>query len=425
MKILMKLLMLLAFSSNSFTAKSQCACNPNQSDSFWHIGYNNSRRVSDCANSSACYNCHGFVMSYFEKGCKPGMYSFYNPPYTCPASQGIESDLAWKTNSKYLKVCNEGNADIVYYPTIVPGGHSAVKIGIENNVFRYISKYGDDGPLVNHNLTGTYYHAENQVNGPNEYYIYTGAITGNTNIVGTGNKTFSVLNKPGVTYYWFITGSNAVITGSNNKNSVTITPTHSGTVKLTLRTSSSCSGGYKEQHITLNIQTNICLEGTYSDANGGGKNLYTTNNVPAGYVTESVTCPNATSYIWQRTSGSLNYYANGSNLSFTMTSGNSISFNVQAKNGSIVLANRSITFYNNGSFLIYPNPASESFQIAVKENESYFVIIYDQDKNILKKEVSYSYNSKIDVSSLKPGNYFIEVLRDKEVLHQGRIQIAR
>ncbi len=275
-------------------------------------------------------------------GVSPVMYTSYNPPYTCPITQGVQGDLTWRNNSKYLKVCNEANADIVYYAVNQPGRHSAVKIGTENNVFRYISKYGNDGPLVNHTLTGSYYHAENQVipNVPNEYYVYTGAITGNTNIVGTGNRTFSVLNKTGVTYSWFVTGGNAVTSGPINQSSVTITPTHSGTATLTLRTSSACSGTYKEQQVLLTIQTNVCLEGTYTDANGN-KNLNTTNNMPTGAVTVVVTCPNATTYVWQRTSGSISYYASGPNLSFTMTSGSSVSFNAQAKNGATVLVSSS------------------------------------------------------------------------------------
>lgn len=411
----------------------QCSCNPDQGNSYWHIGYQGSRKVSNCGSSIACYNCHGFVMSYFENGCQPGLYTTYSSPYPCPTVQGIKGDLTWRNNFKYLKVCNEGDADIVFYDIQdVPGGHSAVKVGTENNVSRYISKYGYDGPLVNHTLTGSFYHATNQVitSTPIEFYVYTGDITGNgvtngsVNIVGTNNRTFSVLNKPGVTYSWFVSGGNAIISGSFNQNTVTVTPTHSGTTTLTLRTSSPCSGTYKQQQLTLNIQTNICLEGTLTDA-AGSKNLYTHNNVPTGSVTVNVTCPNASSYVWQRTSGSISYYTSGSHLSFTMPSGGSVSFNVKAKNGSTVLASRDISFINYGSFLVYPNPVDESFQIAVTENEYFTVIIYDEHKNSLKKEEKYRPDSFIDVSDLLPGNYFVEVIQDNKTRHQQRVQINR
>jgi hypothetical protein len=171
--------------------------------------------------------------------------------------------------------------------------------------------------LVNHTLTGTYYHAENRIQSTPEFYVFTGPITGNTSIVGTSNQTFSVLQKPGVTYSWFVTGQNAVISGATNQSTLTVTPTHSGTAVLTLRTSSACSGTYKEQQVTLHIQTNVCLEGTYDYYQSGQlqvRNLQTSNNVPALPINVVVTCPNATSYGWQRTSGTISFWASGTNL---------------------------------------------------------------------------------------------------------------
>ncbi len=365
-------------------------------------------------------------MSYFENNCQPGLYTSYSSPYSCSTAQGVKDNLAFRNNVKYVEVCTEGNAELVFYDTqSVPGGHSAVKVGTENNVSRYTSKYNDDGPLVNHTFAGSYYHATNQVTAstPTEYYVYTGKIVGSGNFEGTGNRTFSVLNQPGVTYSWYVTGDNARVTGAGNQNTVTVTPTHSGTSTLHLRVT-GCSGTVRKQELTLNIPTNVCLEGTFTDANGS-RNLYTTNNVPTGGVTATVTCPNATSYVWQRTSGSISYYASGPNLSFTMPSGGHISFNIKAKNGSTVLASQDVAFINYDSFLVYPNPARESFQIAVTEKESFTVVIYDEQKNTLKRTENYRADSFIDISDLAPGTYFVEVIKGKTTRHKQRIQITK
>lgn len=52
-------------------------CASDQSNDFWKIGYQyGSRLLSPCDNN-AVYNCHGFVMSYFEDGCT-------QPSWTAP-----------------------------------------------------------------------------------------------------------------------------------------------------------------------------------------------------------------------------------------------------------------------------------------------------------------------------------------------------
>lgn len=326
------------------SAFSQGNCWSDQSDSYWKISESlyGSKRLSDC-HPSAYYNCHGFVISYFENGCTaPSWIGNQLPaPYTCPNSQGIKSASAYQNNGKYVQVCSESVANVAYYE-LIGDSHSAVKEVIGGGaVIKYLSKYGSDGPLVAHNLAGSWYHLTDKVlNTPVQFWSYVGPIAGNSNIVGLSPRTFSVNNISGVNYSWLIpSGSSKIyISSASNQSTVTLTPTHSGTATLRLNISSAC-GSVKTQEITLNIQTNVCLEGTYNNAGNNGQNLNTVNSVSTGGVSATVTCPNATSFTWQKTSGTINgWIASGATASFTMTSGGSISFSVTAKNGSTTLA---------------------------------------------------------------------------------------
>jgi hypothetical protein len=295
------------------SAFSQGSCWPDQSPEYWKISETlyGSKKLSDC-HESAYYNCHGFVISYFENGCTaPSWTSGQVPaPYTCPNSQGLKSAWDYQNSGKYVRVCSEPTANIAFYHIFGGGTHSAVKeVTGGGAIIKYLSKYGSDGPLVAHNLEGSYYHLNGQVvvETPVQFWSYIGKISGNPNIVGQWPVTFSVNNIPGVYYSWSIpSGANKIyISSASNQSTVTLTPIHSGTAILRLNVSSDC-GSVKTQEITLNIQTNVCLEGTYNNAGINGQNLNTVNSVSTGGVSATVTCPNATSFTWQKTSGNIN-----------------------------------------------------------------------------------------------------------------------
>lgn len=291
------------------------ACYSDQSDIYWKISDSlyGSKRLSNC-DSLAYYNCHGFVMSYFENGCTaPGWTKpTVSAPYMCPTAQGNKPIPEFQNNGKYVRVCSEANANIAYYQFVgTTGDQSAVKeVTAGGSITKYLSKYGTDGPLVAHNLTGSWYHLTGKDNTPPtpiQFWAYVGTISGNPNVVGVNPVTFSAINIPTVNYSWSIVSgsSNIYISSGATQSTVTLTPTHSGTAILQLSISSAC-GAVKTQQITLNVQTNVCLEGTFTNAGSGNQNLYTTNNILVGSVNATVTCPNATSFIWQRTSGSIN-----------------------------------------------------------------------------------------------------------------------
>jgi len=411
----------------------QSGCYWNQTNSYWHIGsaYGSSR-ISYCNPN---YNCHGFVVAYFENKCRPAYDHYITPPYSCPYDRiaedpGDDAILtdAWKTTGKYARVCNEADANVVSYDIQnYFGGHSAVKIDIPGGGIKYMSKYGNDGPLVLHNLNGSHYHYLEANVDSTHFWTYIGGINGNEYITGTNPTNYSVINKSGVSYSWSIVSgyTNIYISSGSSQSSVTLTPLHSGTAVLRLTSSSNC--GSQSQQITLTIQTNICLEGTYDNAGMYGLNLNTTNSVATGSVSATVTCPDATSYTWQKTSGNLSYYASGANVYFTMTSGSSISFNVTARNSSnTVLGSRSITFYNYGSYMASPNPASTSFKIDVIGGVALTVVLYDlHDNSIVQKTREYKARSSIDVSSIAPGTYILKIYRGDKMVKEQRLKISR
>ncbi len=426
MKKILNLIFLL-FAIILGSNKSEAQCFPDQSDTYWKIGSGlGSSRVSDCNPS---YNCHGFTMSYFENSCQPSPFNYITPAYSCPViPQGIKG-TEWKTNGKYARVCTEADANIAYYEggSAILGGHSAVKV-VQSGTTKYISKYGADGPLVSHNLNGSWYHNDN--NGTNrvtstEFWTYIGSIVGSETIIGTGNQSFSVLSGTGLSYSWSLIsgGEHIYISSASNLNTVTLSPLHSGTAILQVTVSSGC--GSITQQKNLSIQTNICLEGTFRNNSSTVKNLNTSNSVSAGWVDCTVTCPNAASYTWQRTSGTISYYSSGNFLSFNITSGASVSFNVVARNSSnAILGNRNISFYNFGSFAASPNPASTSLKIDALEDAPLFVTISNLKDNSVKEIRNYKGKSTIDVSDLRDGEYVVKIYLEGKLVNEERIRIA-
>jgi hypothetical protein len=156
------------------------------------------------------------------------------------------------------------------------------------------------------------------------------------------------------------------------------------------------------------------------------QNLYTTNSVSTGGVYATVTCPNATSFVWQKTSGNIyDWIPSGANVSFTMLSGGSISFLVTAKNGSTTLATRNVTFYNYGSFAVYPNPSVSSISIDANKEIAFMVILESLDGQV-KKEVANFYSvNNIDISTLKAGEYSLRIYDAGKLVSQQKILISK
>ena len=309
------------------------------------------------------------------------------------------------------------------------GAHSAVQAGQVGGVYKYISKYGPDGPLVSHNLNGSWYYNDNE--GHNNvlgmaFWKYFGLISGTKDITGTDNQTYGVINGTGLSYSWSIIsgGENIYISSSSTANTVTLSPLHSGAAVLRVTVSSTC-GVPKTQDIALNIQTNICLEGVFQNNSSTNKNLNNSNSVAAGWVNCTVTCPNATSYTWQRTSGSLSFYSSNNFLSFNITSGASVSFLITAQTPPPTgVVTRTITFYNFGSFRAFPNPASSSLTIDVADNVPVTVTLQGSKQEKVKEIKQYNAKTGIDVSQLEEGEYVIKVYHQGKLMNEERVKIA-
>lgn len=165
------------------------------SDAQWYIGSTwNSTKITPC-HPDAYYNCHGFVLSYFENGCQPS--GIISPPYSCPEAQGDLPNGSITNNGKILEVCNATQGNIVFYDIgSSQGNHSAVKTSFGGGT-KYISKYGTDGPLVVHDINGSFYHYafSPTIEG---HYVYVG-MDGDPTITGTGTVTFTAPSISGAT----------------------------------------------------------------------------------------------------------------------------------------------------------------------------------------------------------------------------------
>ena len=179
------------------------------------------------------------------------------------------------------------------------------------------------------------------------------------------------------------------------------------------------------QKVSEVFATLNCLDGYYT-INGATNNIGTGNIINTGYTSARVVCDNATSYTWTKTSGSLSYTSNGPNAYFTMTSGQSISFIVTAKNSSNqVIGSRNIAFYNFGSFAAYPNPSSEILNIEVNEDLAPDIILLDERQKKIKEVKKYKTKSGIDISTLKPGTYFLHVYLEDKLVNSQQIKIEK
>ena len=129
-------------------------------------------------------------------------------------------------------------------------------------------EYNYDGTIVEHKIDSSWYHLSGQYNPANithQFWTYIGYISGSTNIVGINPVNFSVLNNATVNYSWSITSGyqNIYISSSPYQDYITLVPTHSGTAVLQLTLTSTASRTPRTQQVSLNITTNVCLEGSY------------------------------------------------------------------------------------------------------------------------------------------------------------------
>jgi len=324
---------------------SQCG-----DDGYYKIGeqFASKRLVYNC---NYTFHCHKFVRMYFESNCeKPTWNSPLNSICSWnPAQYEFPNTNYWNLNT-YIKVAVQ-DANIARYQRSQGGiDHSQVKDSQYSSYpQKYISKYDFGGPVVGHNLGNSFYDITRS-GGTYTYYFYLGKITGNPQITSTSPVYFSLNANTGVTYTWTVSQSGSIVSLSagSSPNIIKVTAIQNGSATLNL-TATTNVGGSVSQSIDLSVAQlpPPLLSGTYDNGGINNQTLLTANHVSVGSVFIRVSYPEATNYTWQKISGNINgYFAPGSTTSFNMTSGGSITLLVTAKNGSVTLTSRTITFYN-------------------------------------------------------------------------------
>lgn len=423
-------LMFCMFCSKSLAQTVPCFSN--QDPSYWKIGPAwNSKLVSAC-HEQDLYNCHGFVLGHFENSCPN--YGWNTPapsPYLCPNPQGQKAGSQIKNNVGFIRVCNVSDAKIVYYKTLISSSdHSAIKDPtVTQGTAKYVSKYGADGPLVSHDLHGSWYHLIGDVDIPQtEYWTYLGSVKDKNPSVPVqvgGSKIYGVEPATGVTYSWSSVSGKFQIASGQGTATVTINPYYSGTDDLKLEVT-GCNGMKKTQFFQIVIPP-TCLSGTYTVGSSGGHPINTANSISIGQVVTNIVCPGAASIQWIKTSGSLSFMVwNVKDVLFNMTSGASISFDVKARNSSNqVISSRSVTFYNFGSFMVYPNPSHGMVKVDLNPD-----LTFEYDLVSMKEMRSVSCatidkDGGIDLSSVSPGEYVLRILFEGKVVAEQRIIISK
>ncbi len=417
------LVVLLPLSLLADASSAQAQCSSEVSDSYWKIGPTwGSSRLANCDNNQI-YNCHKYTMVYFENGCTAGNINTFN----CPQALGVgsETDYQSTSNPKYVQVCNEPEANITYwwFPTGYGGPHSAVRIGFGS---QYRSKYGPGGPLVQHVLGGSYYDHACGAPTQTSYWAYVGAVAGPSTISGTTPVTYSLFNRPGVTYQWSIlTGWDHIsISGAANQASVTVQPVHRGSAVLRLTVSSPC-GAAKTRDIPITVGNVTCGEALYSV--GGGtqnKSVRTTNAVPTGLITATAFCEGSSTIAWTRTSGSITQVnINNPTVSFTMPSSGSVSFNLRTVQGGVT-TNRSRTFYNYGSFRMSSDPSTNDLAIDLNPDLDFTIELVDAKSGDRQVMNSRKTGSRIPNEYLKQGEYAIRIYYNGELLDTQQLRVG-
>ncbi|MCH7403809.1 T9SS type A sorting domain-containing protein [Belliella kenyensis] len=340
---------------------------------------------------------------------------------TAPAS--------WKNDNRYVKVASVNDAKIVNFQISGAnslGEHSAVKTDSPFGPTKYMSKYGNDGPLVAHDLMGSVYHLKGQVVANTmEYWTYVGGISGNENINIGSNYTYSVQAASGVTYSWTSVNNRFSIVSGNGTHLVNISPTQSGTDILRL-TITGTSGQSKIQYFPIVIAP-ACLDGTYTSSTQTNAPLNTVNAVSAGQIITDILCPSASSIQWTHTSGSAPYWIwNNNNVLIQMPSSGNISFKVDAKtaNGQTITT-RNITFYNFGSFKIFPNPTSGLVNIDINPKLAFDAEIISLEAPSLKTYIRMEGESTFDISHLPNGEYWLKIYHEGKVINEQRIILKK
>lgn len=136
------------------------------------------------ADATKTYNCHNYAWHMTDGGA----YTYWMNQVTVTSAANISK---YWTDGSYVEVCSDASASRIFY---YAGDHSAVKSTISG---MYESKWGQN-IRVRHTPTEV---PISYAGGSRRYFAST-KISGSTETLCSGSRTFSVENIPGATYSW-------------------------------------------------------------------------------------------------------------------------------------------------------------------------------------------------------------------------------
>jgi hypothetical protein len=297
--------------------------------------------IANC-NPADPFFCHQYTRAFIEKNWIHPFTGLVQP------GAGSISSLpgAFDNDVDYIKVCSSANGEIISYG---PGHHSAVRLSVSDPGCEavFASKLLCSGPIVRHPLnipTSVCQYSGSNV--PN-HFQYIGKLPPSWTIDTNSEVQFGVRQKNGVNYSWSMQPNRSWIlqfVGPTNGSSVKVkrtccTSTVNNSVQLCMTASSPCSGSSKTQCININVVcgcsnsncSTVCFNGLYNTSSSQNNVMNTVNFVPAGAVNVSlIGCSNFYRWCPQTSGFFFTNNSNGSTASFSLSSGQSISFNIKA-----------------------------------------------------------------------------------------------
>jgi hypothetical protein len=186
------------------------------------------------------------------------------------------------------------------------------------------------------------------------------------------------------------------------------------------------SGSTKIQNFPINIAP-PCLDGTYTSSSQNNAPLNTVNSVSPGQIITNIVCPSTSNIQCTHTSGSAPYWIwNHNNVLIQMPNGGNISFKVDAKsaNGQTIKT-KNITFYNFGSFKIFPNPTSGLVNIDINPKFGFETEIISLENPSLRTNLRIEGESTFDISHLPNGEYWLKIYFAGKVVNEQRIILKK
>ena len=337
-------------------------------------------------------NCHGYAWYTHEnQHIKLRIYKQPQGVYPSP----LHPSIFWLDYS-YVEVPESMATRVYYHPD---GDHSAVRL----NSGWYISKWGLNGPLVEHlpNETPPLY----QPSSSKKYFVRL-ALTG-PNYVCSGSSTFSVQNATGLTW-----NQSSNLGRSGSGSSVSIYQSGSAGPGWV-----SINDGAKEL-ARINVWVGgptVTISGLTSVPVNSGTTFYAT-------VSSNYTGPAITGYQWEMSpmhSNSLTDYGYYASAYFTAEDVYRVSCRAINACGAGPWADLYVTVGSRSpttSYTVYPNPVRDILYIDIppsvssKANNPLDIRLYDMQGNLaLHITTTQTGTVQIDVSHLRDGTYMLQI----------------